>query len=114
MAGLSRLKRRNTLGAPPSPEEASRNLAAPEVAPADAPAHHAVPPAPPVAANVPSRAGQGARIDGRGLRKTGRTVQFATRVSMDFDDRLRRTAQREGLMLCEVLERALDKYLGDS
>jgi hypothetical protein len=47
------------------------------------------------------------RIDGRSLRKTGRTVQFATRVSLEFDDKLRRIAQRDKLKLVEVLERAL-------
>jgi hypothetical protein len=50
------------------------------------------------------------RIDGRSLRKTGRTVQFATKVSLEFDDKLRRIAQRDGLLLVEVLERALDAY----
>jgi hypothetical protein len=33
MADLSKLRRRNTLGAPPSLEEASQNLQAPEIAP---------------------------------------------------------------------------------
>jgi hypothetical protein len=37
-------------------------------------------------------------------------LQFATRVSVEFDDRLRAIAQRDGLMLVEVLERALDAY----
>jgi hypothetical protein len=102
MADITKLKRRNTLGAPPSPDEASRNLAAPEIAPAHL---RAVP----MATASPGARGQG-RIDGRTLRKTGRTVQFATRVSMEFDDRLRRLAQRDGLKLCEVLERALEAY----
>jgi len=44
------------------------------------------------------------------LRRTGRTVQFATRVSLDFDDRLRHIAQRDGMKLVEVLERALEAY----
>jgi hypothetical protein len=105
MADLTKLKRRNTLGAPPSPDEASRNLAAPEIAPthlraASTAALHRAPPA---------VRGEG-RIDGRTLRKTGRTVQFATRVSLEFDDRLRRLAQGDGLKLCEVLERALEAY----
>jgi hypothetical protein len=105
MADLTKLKRRNTLGVPPTPDEASRNLTAPEIAPVH-----------PRPANVPklskSRKAthrQG-RIDGRSLRKTGRTVQFATRVSLDFDDRLRRIAQRDGIKLVEVLERALEAY----
>jgi hypothetical protein len=118
MADLSKLKRRNTLGAPPPPEEASQNLQAPEIAPAVEPP-----------AAVPSRAAEPAleltnapeetpqqpprqrrRIDGRSLRKTGRTVQFATRVSWEWDDKLRRIAKRDGLYLVEVLELALDAY----
>ncbi len=97
MADLSKLKRRNTLGDPPPIEEASQNLQAPEITaeitqPAALPReeHH--------------------RIDGRSLRKTGRTVQFATKVSLEFDDKLRRIAQRDGLLLVEVLERALEAY----
>ena len=106
MADITKLKRRNTLGAPPSPDEASRNLAAPETAP---PHLRAVPTAT-ASPSVPQVVRGYERIDGRTLRKTGRTVQFATRVSMEFDDRLRRLAQRDGLKLCEVLERALEAY----
>jgi len=48
MADLTKLKRRNTLGAPPSPDEASQNLKAPEIAPviaepAQVPRHSVVP-----------------------------------------------------------------------
>jgi hypothetical protein len=50
------------------------------------------------------------RVDGRSLRRTGRTLQLATRVSWEFDDKLRRIAQRDGLKLVEVLERALEAY----
>ena len=50
------------------------------------------------------------RLDGRRLRKTGRTLQLATRVSWEFDEKLRRIAQRDGLKLVEVLERALEAY----
>src|SRR5215471_12189942 len=106
MADITKLKRRNTLGAPPSPDEASRNLAAPETAP---PHLRAVPTAT-ASPSVPQVVRGYERIDGRTLRKTGRTVQFATRVSMEFDDRLRRLAQHDGLKLCEVLERALEAY----
>jgi hypothetical protein len=115
MADLSKLKRRNTLGAPPPLEEASQNLQAPEIAPAiEAPA------------TMPRRAAASRkrsttqkatprqqnkrRLDGRSLRKTGRTVQFATRVSGEWDDKLRHIAQRDGLLLVEVLEQALDAY----
>lgn len=50
----------------------------------------------------------GRRIDGRTLRRTNRTVTLATKVTKEFDDRVREIAQREGIMLVEVLERALD------
>jgi|TARA_R100000935_G_C2839803_1_gene170306 hypothetical protein len=91
MADLSKLKK-SKLGTPPSPDEASQNLTAPEVAPAA-----------PQAEPRPRR-------DGRSARKTHRTLPFATRVSPDFDGRLRDIAERDGLLLVEVLERALDAY----
>ena len=118
MANLSKLKRRNTLGAPPPFAEASHNLQAPEIAPVvTAPAAlsrvEAVPVWTPVGEpqddTVPPRDTQ-YRIDGRSLRRTGRILQLATRVSWEFDDKLRRIAQRDGLKLVEVLERALDAY----
>jgi hypothetical protein len=94
MVDLSKLKsRRSGLGAPPPIEDASPNLQAPEHAPA-----HAAPSASPQ------------RIDGRSARRSHRTLQFATRVSPEFDQRIRAIAARDGLMLVEVLERALDAY----
>ena len=87
MADASKLKRRTRLGIPPSVEEASHNLHEPEIA-----------------RNLIER------IDGRTLRRSGRTIQFATRVSPEFDARLRQIAQRDGLLLVEVLERALEAY----
>ena len=118
MANLAKLKRRNTLGAPPPFEEASQNLQAPEIAPVvTAPAvlsrDEAVPVRKPVGAqqdDTPQLRDAQYRIDGRSLRRTGRTLQLATRVSWEFDDKLRRIAQRDGLKLVEVLERALDAY----
>ena len=117
MANLSKLKRRSTLGAPPPLEEASQNLSAPEVAPVIAPTatqpHTATPSLrkAEMAETGQERAphGQG-RLDGRSLRKSGRTLQLATRVSWEFDDKLRHIAQRDGLKLVEVLERGLDAY----
>jgi len=95
MADLSKLKsRRSGLGNPPPMDDASQNLQAPEHAPA-----HAAP------APVPSQ-----RMDGRSARRSNRTLQFATRVSPAFDERIRAIAARDGLMLVEVLERALDAY----
>jgi len=49
-------------------------------------------------------------MDGRTMRRSGRTVQFATRVSPEFDERIRQIATREGMLLVEVLECALDAY----
>lgn len=96
MADLSKLKRRrSSLGSPPPVDEASPNLAAPETAPSPSP--------------VPAPSEQ-FRIDGRSLRRTNRTIQFATRVTPEFDTRLRQIAARDGLLLVELLERALDAY----
>lgn len=129
MADMQKLRRRSTLGAPPPLADASPNLLAPEIAPAPppepvpAPATTIVPPParvrsqeptpPPRAAMAPEGrgAGEGPRPrDGRSARRTGRTLQFATRVSPEFDDRVRAIAAREGILLVEVLERALDAY----
>lgn len=109
MADLSKFKRRSTLGAPPPIAEASNNLDAPEIA------EIAPPPPPaavaPVAAVELPPAGQGRRIrDGRSARRTGRTVQFATRVTPDFDERFRTIAERDGLLHVELLEKSLAAY----
>jgi hypothetical protein len=118
MADLSKLRRRNTLGAPPPLEEASQNLQAPEIAPvmeppAEVPRRATVPSQEPASTPedaIPQPPHQQLRIDGRSLRKTGRTLQLATRVSWEFDEKLRYIAQRDGLKLVEVLERALEAY----
>src|SRR5665213_574076 len=107
MADLTKLKRKSTLGVPPLITEASGNLDAPEHAP---PAFIPSPAAPPQSAPQ----GRAAGHDGRSARRTGRTLQFATRVSLEFDARLRAVAEREGLLLVEVLERALDAYEAQS
>ncbi len=97
MADVAKLKKAGRLGAPPSVTEASTNLTAPEVAPAA-----------PVASAAP--AAEYKRRDGRTARKTNRTLPFATRVSQEFDERLRAIAERDNLLLVEVLERGLDAY----
>jgi hypothetical protein len=83
--------KRGRMPAPPAPDEASPNLEAPEHAPA--------PPPPPAT-----------RRDMRSARRSNRTLQFATRVTPEFDARIREIAERDGLMLVEVMERALDAY----
>ena len=111
MADLSKLKRRSTLGAPPPPAEASMNLEAPEIAPLPAPLTEppVVEPAPPPI-SAPA-AGEGKRVrDGRSARRTGRTIQFATRVTPEFDERFRAVADRDGLLHVELLEKSLAAY----
>src|ERR1044071_3054078 len=109
MADMRKLRRRASLGAPPPADEASPNLQAPETAPAPA-ASLAVSPVPrPAFSSI--QAGQRTLArDGRSARRTGRTLQFATRVSPEFDQRWRDIAERDRLLLVEVLERALDAY----
>jgi hypothetical protein len=106
MADASGLKqiRRPGLGAPPSRQEAKDLSPEPAAAPEPHPPSAALEPPPePVS-----------RIDGRSLRRSGRTIQFATRVSPDFDVRVRTLAQRDGLLLVEVLEKALEAYENSS
>lgn len=110
MADASKLKglRRSGLGAPPSQHEARIDLT-PEPLRAVPSSTEAVTVAQqlrPTAAAVP----QPSRMDGRTMRRSGRTVQFATRVSPEFDQRIRQIAMREGMLLVEVLECALDAY----
>jgi hypothetical protein len=109
MADLSKLKRRSTLGAPPPPTEASNNLESAEIAVTAPP--HMQPAAERIAAAIPSPPDQGRRVrDGRSARRTGRTVQFATRVTPDFDEQFRAIAERDRLLHVELLEKALSAY----
>ena len=113
MADASKLKilRRSGLGAPPSLEEARIDLVpAPQQ-------EHAAPLPHKETTPEPTRSPQTAmpivcppRLDGRTMRRSGRTVQFATRVSPDFDERVRQIAMRDGMLLVEVLEHALEAY----
>ena len=98
MADVSKLKQvRRSLGAPPTIEEASPNLRAPEIAHLPLPVE--------AGAEASPR-----RRDARAMRRTNRTLPFATRVSPEFNNRLRDIAERDGLKLVELLERALDAY----
>ena len=105
MADVSKLKQRRTLGTPPPPAEASTNLMQPEM-PEPGGVVGGTPPGP---RNFAVEFGE-ARIDGRTLRRSNRVVQFATRVTPEFDRRVRAIAMREGLLIVEVLEQALDVY----
>jgi hypothetical protein len=93
MADASKLKR---LGAPPPLEEARSDLipAPPPPSPA------------PVAAEPPPGEDY-ERIDGRSLRKTGRTLPFSTRINADVDKLIRRLAAKHKLLIAEVIERGV-------
>src|SRR3954469_3049200 len=97
MADASKLKR---LGAPPPLEEARSGLI--PTPPAEPP-----PPSPaPVAAEPPPEEDY-ERIDGRSLRKTGRTLPFSTRINADVDKLIRRLAVKHKLLIAEVIERGV-------
>lgn len=49
-------------------------------------------------------------IDKRGLRKTGRTHLFGTRVKKEWIKKLKSIARKKKLKYVEVLERALECY----
>jgi hypothetical protein len=88
---MATFPKKSALGKPPSIEEASPNLLAPETAPATPAKVHP-------------------RIDGRSARRSNRTVQFATRVTPEFDARIREISARDNLLLVEILEQALAAY----
>lgn len=128
MADASKLKKRprNSLGSPPGPDEVATSLNSPEIAPAEIhveavlaqPAtEQPVPtPVPLPAESATPAATQGnhvvpyVRRDGRSARKTHRIIAFATRVTPEFDNEIRDIADREGIKLVEVLEKALIAY----
>lgn len=108
MADLSKLKhRRTSLGQPPALDEASNNLSAPEHAPVSPVVLEQRP-----ASNEAEGEGEKTyqRRDGRSARKTNRTLPFATRVSEEFDRRFRDAAERDNLLIVELLEKSLEAY----
>jgi hypothetical protein len=106
MADASKLKglRRSGLGVPPPADEARTDLV-PEPS-RDMPSSTGSTAVVQPPRRTEAAASQPVRMDGRTMRRSGRTVQFAT----EFDERIRQIAMREGLLLVEVLERALDAY----
>jgi hypothetical protein len=116
MADASKLKhlRRSGLGSPPSIEEARADLEPEPEVTRDAARTETDEAGRRGGEDPPERPGTRhamvSRIDGRTLRRSGRTIQFATRVSPEFDERIRQIARREGILLVEVLEQALKAY----
>jgi predicted DNA-binding ribbon-helix-helix protein len=84
MIDVSKLKKSKRLGEPPSAGNIKDNITQPEVI------------------NL--------EVDGRSLKKTGRTHQLATRVTPEFYDKVRSIAARDRLKIVEVLERAIEYY----
>ena len=80
MIKTDKLKKTNRLGAPPDNSVVKNNLLLDE------------------------------QIDGRSLKKTGRTHQLSTRVTRDFYDRVRMIAARDRLKIVELLEVAIEEY----
>lgn len=98
-----RAKPRSPLGMPPSPAETRGNLLEPEVAPSSATT---------LAAKSQKRTQpkETGKVDGRTLRRTGRTVQFSTRVHPDFKTDIHRIAKATGKKYNEILEESLALY----
>jgi len=85
MADLSKL-RKKSFGIPPALSDAGDNLNAPETAPSNS------------------------DVDGRSLKKTGRTEQLATRVTADFHRKVKMLGARDKLKMVELLEIAIALY----
>ena len=83
MNNFNKLKKRTTLGTPPSAGEIKHNLSQPETL---------------------------EYVDGRTLRKTGRTHQLSTRVTNEFYRQIRMIAARDGMKIVELLENAISLY----
>lgn len=83
MNNFNKLKKKNSLGTPPLPEETKNNLQRPE---------------------------DYELVDGRSLKRTGRTHQLSTRVTDVFYKRVKMIAARDGLKIVELLEVGIDMY----
>lgn len=50
------------------------------------------------------------KVDGRSLRRRGRTETFSTKTTRDVIETIQRIASVEGITMVEVVERAVDAY----
>lgn len=50
------------------------------------------------------------KVDGRSLRRRGRTETFSTKTTRDVIETIQRIASVEGISMVEVVERAVDAY----
>lgn len=96
MPKLAKPKKRSRFGeAPPVQTDTRGNLSAPELAP--------------TSLTSPTRV-EHPHVDGRTLRVTGRTEQFATRVRPEWKLKLHELSKKTQLMYVEILERALEAF----
>lgn len=70
-------------------------------------------PSKPTAKQSPKASNQAKKIDGRTLRKTGRTLKFAATVKPEWANELKAIAAAEGRLIVEILEDALSQYKGN-
>ncbi|MBM1172832.1 hypothetical protein [Microvirga arabica] len=49
-------------------------------------------------------------LDGRSLRATNRTHQFATRIKLETHKQMKRIVARDGITLGELIEKAIEAY----
>jgi hypothetical protein len=105
MADISKLKRVRGLGEPPPIEEAR-----PDLSPQEMPNPPAAAVPAPMAEAPIGAAPHPARIDGRSLRRSGRTMHFATKVTPEYDTRIREIAEQTGKLMTEILEESLAAY----
>jgi hypothetical protein len=91
-------KVRKGFGAPPASSDTKNNLEHPD--PLSRPTRKT----PKVEQKVSNK------VDGRSLRRTGRTVQFNKMVRRDFRDQFAKIAKRDRLMHTELLEVTLAAY----
>jgi hypothetical protein len=49
----------------------------------------------------------------RYIKRTGRVVQFATRVTPEFDKQIREITEKKNVYLAEILEEMLNAYLNN-
>lgn len=100
------------MAVPPGPDETKGVLREPEHAPSAAPPVAQIARVPVAQGSVgalqPDHATAERRV--RPDKKTNRSVQIVTRFTPEFNRRLRALAKRDGLLLCEVIEKALVLY----
>jgi hypothetical protein len=50
------------------------------------------------------------KVDGRSLRKTGRTHPFSTHIKRETHNEMKRIVARDGITIGELIEKAIEAY----